>query len=174
MYDYLILLGPLAAMVFFSFHTSLNASKLIHHRTVLHKKSGVLYQTSTQPELEQLVTNGLSSDFSLVIPYSLLTRSNIDSLSATRKLTGLIVLLGNATNDNQLTSPDSSCPNCQFGLYTNDTDQFQWNIQAQNLIEESFDFPIFAIRPEDALSRSVYDSVIAVKEGKIRHGEQNS
>jgi nicastrin len=81
-------------------------------------------------------------------------------------MTGLIVLLGNATNDNQLTSPDSSCPNCQFGLYANDKDQYQWNTQAQNLIEESFGFPIFAIRPEDNFSRSVYDSVIAVKRNK--------
>lgn len=110
------------------------------------------------------MTDGLAGDISLIIPYSLLTRSNINSLSAIGKLTGLIVILGNVTNDNQLASPESSCPNCQFGLYANDKDQYQWNAQAQNLIEESFDFPIFAIRPEDTLSRSVYDSVIAVYE----------
>lgn len=59
-------------------------------------------------------------------------------------------------------SPDSTCPNCQFGLYANDTDQYLWNPQAQNLIEQNFDYPIFAIRPEDATSEKVYSYIIKV------------
>lgn len=78
-------------------------------------------------------------------------------------MTGLIVLLNNSTAIDRLSSPDSSCPNCQFGLYAKDTEQYVWNPQAQNLIEDSFEFPIFAILPEDDLSRSVYDTVTKVR-----------
>jgi nicastrin len=129
----------------------------------LKKTSGILYQTNTQLDLDNFVNNRISGDFALVIPYNLLTRTNIDSLSSTGQVTGLIVLLNNSTTIDQLSSPDSSCPNCQFGLYANDTNQYQWNPQAQNLIEESFEYPIFAIRPEDDTSQSVYNYVTTVK-----------
>ncbi|GAA5797439.1 hypothetical protein HPULCUR_002823 [Helicostylum pulchrum] len=125
----------------------------------LKKQTGVLYQTNTQLELNNFISDQVVRDFALVIPYSLLTRNNLETLSSTGKVTGLIVLLNNSTTIDRLSSPDSSCPNCQFGLYAKDTEQYVWNPQAQNLIEESFEFPIFAILPEDDLSRSVYDTV---------------
>lgn len=127
------------------------------------KKSGILYQTNTQKELDAFVKDGTSGDFALVIPYPLLTRTNIASLTSTGRVSGLIVILNNSSYIDQLSSPDSSCPNCQFGLYANDTTQYQWNPKAQSLIEENFDFPIFAIRPEDDTSVQVYNFLTSVK-----------
>jgi hypothetical protein len=97
------------------------------------------------------------------MPFNLLTRTNIASLATTGKVAGLIITLSNTTSTDQLTSPDSTCPNCQFGLYANDTTQYQWNPEAQSLIEESFDFPIFAIKPEDDTSQQVYNFILSVK-----------
>ncbi|EPB83012.1 hypothetical protein HMPREF1544_10242 [Mucor circinelloides 1006PhL] len=126
----------------------------------LQKKSGILYQINTQDDISDFVSRKPNGDYALVLPYYLLTRTNIDSVASTGKVTGLVILLSEASNQPQtLTSPDSTCPNCEFGLYANDTDKYEWNPQAQNLIEQTFDFPIFAIRPEDTTSQKVYNYV---------------
>ncbi|KAF1801387.1 Nicastrin-domain-containing protein [Mucor lusitanicus] len=124
----------------------------------LKKKTGILYQINTQDDISDFVANRPQSDYALVLPYHLLTSANLDTLASTGKVTGLVILL-TTTPAASLSSPDSSCPNCQFGLYANDTNAYQWNPQAQNLIEQTFDFPIFAIRPEDDTSQKVYDQV---------------
>lgn len=111
--------------------------------------------------MNDFVNKRLSSDYALVLPFYLLNKANLDLLATTSKITGLIVLLSNSTTGT-LTSPDSSCPNCEFGLYANDTDQYEWNPTAQSLIEENFDFPIFAIRPEDDTSKTVYGYITEV------------
>lgn len=122
-----------------------------------------MYQINTQDDISDFVSRKPNGDYALVLPYSLLTRANIDSVASTGKVTGLVILLSEASNQSQtLTSPDSTCPNCEFGLYANDTDKYEWNPQAQNLIEQTFDFPIFAIRPEDTTSQKVYNYVTSV------------
>ncbi|KAK4512992.1 uncharacterized protein ATC70_003703 [Mucor velutinosus] len=126
----------------------------------LKKKSGVLYQINTQDDIDDFTSRKPHGDYALVLPYYLLTKANIDSLASTGKATGLVILLTEAsTAAPSLTSPDSTCPNCEFGLYANDTDRYEWNTQAQNLIEQTFDFPIFAIKPEDTTSQKVYDFI---------------
>lgn len=135
----------------------------ILYSLALKKKSGILYQTNTQTDLDAFVQAGTPGDCALVIPYSLLTRTNIASLTSTGCVSGLIVILNNSSSIDQLSSPDASCPNCQFGLYASDTTQYQWNPKAQSLIEENFDFPVFAIRPEDDTSLQVYNFLTSVK-----------
>lgn len=130
--------------------------------TALKKQSGILYQTNTQLDLNNFIKDGAVDDFALVVPYNLLTRDNIELLATTGKVTGLIVLLNNPIEASSFSSPDSSCPNCEFGLYAKEAEQYVWNPQAQNLIEESFEFPIFAILPEDSLSQSVYNAIMKV------------
>ncbi|KAI9481077.1 MAG: glycosyltransferase family 20-domain-containing protein [Benjaminiella poitrasii] len=141
----------------------LNASGTIGCHSI-NKKGGILYQTTTQQDILDFIAKERSGDHVIVMPFSLLTRSNIDLLVATNKVNGLVIFLKDSNSDSQqqrssLTSPDSSCPNCQFGLYANDTEQYEWNPDSQNLIEQSFDFPIFAIRPGDNTSQQVYDYI---------------
>lgn len=133
----------------------------------LKKKSGILYQTNSQQDVNDFVNNKkLSGDYVIVLPFHLLTKSILDALATTDKITGLVVLLTSTPSDTIAYSPDSTCPNCEFGLYANDTDRYSWNPKAQNLIEQNFDFPIFAIRPEDEMSNTVYDYITKVKKKK--------
>lgn len=118
----------------------------------LKKKTGILYQTNSQQDVDYFVNNKPSGDYAIVLPFNLLTKANLDSL--TNKVTGLVVFLTGTSF-----SPDSTCPNCEFGLYANDTDRYEWNPSAQSLIQENYDFPIFAIRPEDTLSNAVYEYI---------------
>ncbi|RCI04076.1 hypothetical protein CU098_011379 [Rhizopus stolonifer] len=127
----------------------LNASGTIGCQA-LHKKSGILFETTTQQAIDDFVNQAPSGDdYAIVIPYPLLSKVNIESLSSTAQVSGLIaLLLPNQTSF----SPDSTCPQCSSGSY-------QWNPEAQDLIDQTFDFPIFAIRPEDDISQQAYEHI---------------
>ncbi|CEI91268.1 hypothetical protein RMCBS344292_05565 [Rhizopus microsporus] len=126
----------------------------------LKKKSGILYQAYTTQDLDNFVHNNiLSNDAAVILTLDLLTTSNIEQLIQTKRVAGIIVLIKNELNNTNIPSPDSTCPNCQFGLYANDSDPYQWNPQALNLIEQSFDIPIFAIKPTDDISNNVYNQI---------------
>ena len=59
-------------------------------------------------------------------------RDNINALQSTGRVNGLIVLLREAMDQNDfqnLRSPEGNCPNCQFGLYADDADSYNWNPQ---------------------------------------------
>lgn len=76
------------------------------------------------------------------------------------------MLLRAALTDEEIASapwsPDSTCPNCQYGLYADDPDQYVWNPQGQNLIEEAFDIPIFAVNPVSGVPLQVYNQIMTV------------
>ncbi|KAG0742219.1 hypothetical protein G6F57_010744 [Rhizopus arrhizus] len=120
------------------------------------KKTGILYQAESQQDLEDLTAHKISSDIAVLLPLELLTTDNIQQLSLYNRVIGIITLI---TNTTQVSSPDSTCPNCEFGLYANDSDTYQWNQGALNLIEQNFDIPIFAIKPTDTASRQVYNQI---------------
>ncbi|KAI8365653.1 Nicastrin-domain-containing protein [Choanephora cucurbitarum] len=122
----------------------------------LQKKTGVLFALDDQQAIDDFTNNKPSDDYAIVIPFHLLTQSNLDALAHTGKVAGLIVLIHSQTI---AFSPDSACPNCAYGLYANDTDPYQWNSQAGSLIQATFDFPIFAVRPENELSQQVYQNI---------------
>lgn len=126
----------------------------------LKKKSGILYQANTTQDLDNFIHNNiLTNDAAVILTLDLLTTSNIEQLIQTKRVAGIIVLIKNELNNTNIPSPDSTCPNCQFGLYANDSDPYQWNPQALNLIEQSFDIPIFAIKPTDDISNNAYNQI---------------
>lgn len=111
---------------------------------------------------------------------------NIHALDSTGRVVGLVALLRGAMDQDQLAnvkSPDSPCPNCQFGLYAQDEDAYVWNVdvsnqvlkeidgsiltmdihlQGQDLIGESFSIPIFGLNPTSQSSKQIYSYVMDV------------
>jgi hypothetical protein len=114
-----------------------------------------LYELETQQDVSQFIQSSRSGDYAIVLPYQLLNKANLQALGSTNRIAGLIVIVGNGTS----ASPDSPCPNCEFGLYD---DPYTWNPTAQSLIQANFDFPIFAIRPSDPTAEFVYNIINAV------------
>lgn len=56
----------------------------------------------------------------------------MDALGSSRQVSGLIVLLRAGMDNTSLAealSPDTTCPNCEFGLYAGDPNAYQWNPQ---------------------------------------------
>jgi hypothetical protein len=65
-------------------------------------------------------------------------------------MTGVLTLI-NGTDPNSASnssiiqrpinlSPDEKCPNCQFDLYRNDENRYQWNPNVSDLAKKSRDF----------------------------------
>ncbi|KAI9008996.1 glycosyltransferase family 20-domain-containing protein [Phycomyces nitens] len=125
---------------------------------------GILYQLESQDEIDKFVSTnrGAKQQYAAVMPYNLLTRANIDALDSARCISGLIVLLraSSMVSEQSLSSPDTNCPNCQFGLYANDPDQYIWNPSGQGLVEDDLPFPVFGLNPVDTMSKQVFNTVM--------------
>ncbi|KAF9959462.1 hypothetical protein BGZ65_000383, partial [Modicella reniformis] len=130
--------------------------------------SGVLYRTDTQADIQQFASDkNLGDKYTVVMPYWLLTSSNVNALQSTDKLAGIITVINGtdpeytiAARPVTLASPDTTCPNCEFGLYANSPDQHQWNPTGTGLLYEQFDFPIYALNTMDERNTVSYNSVI--------------
>ncbi|CAG8465640.1 6854_t:CDS:10 [Acaulospora morrowiae] len=130
----------------------------------LKPTTGVLYLTDTQDSLTQFIKNGPSGAFAVILPYQLMTNENLRALGSSGKLGGVIAVINGTSNliasrPNSF-SPDELCPNCQFGLYRNDSNQYNWNPNGIGLIQQSFEFPIFALYPIDDGSSNAYNMIM--------------
>jgi hypothetical protein len=109
-----------------------------------HGTSGILYAIDTQQQLDALA-NLPKQTYAFVLPLTLVNKDNISKLQATGLLSGIVVLMPNANSSNRdgFVSPDSACPNCEFGLYKDKP--YAWNPTSNGMIHADYDFPIFAI-----------------------------
>ncbi|KAM3580291.1 hypothetical protein VKS41_007527 [Umbelopsis sp. WA50703] len=141
--------------------------------------NGILYQINTSEDINAFVDKAASSwdRWVPVMPYGLLTKSNLQSLEDTKKLGGVIAVINSSMpgypSRPQSYSPDSTCPNCEYGLYANDSDQYVWNPNGNGMIYESFDYPIFALNPIDSLSTAAYNQVMTDVQYNSQQNYQN-
>ncbi|CAG8600544.1 20451_t:CDS:10, partial [Dentiscutata erythropus] len=129
----------------------------------LQPVTGILYPVNTPYDIKQFISQDLNGKFTVVMPYDLMTISNLRDLELSQKLSGVIAIIngtsGVAPRPAEF-SPDETCPNCQFGLYRDENDQHQWNPNGRGLIQQRFDFLIFALYPFEQNSTSDYNRVM--------------
>ncbi|KAI8391220.1 Nicastrin-domain-containing protein [Radiomyces spectabilis] len=159
-----ILAQDIASSLYPYIYTNLNnypCVRLLHANGTVgchapHTASGILYEIETQDDIDQFPPfQGDSRSYAVFLPYYLLTKTNIQKLEASQRITGIIAWLSSENNVSVI-SPDAMCPNCEYGLYANEPNQYMWNPQGDGLLQEHFNFPIFAIKPENALTKKVY------------------
>ncbi|KAG0365842.1 hypothetical protein BGZ54_006151 [Gamsiella multidivaricata] len=134
----------------------------------LSPASGVLYKTDTQNDIQQFASNqDLGSKYTIVMPYWLLTSSNVEILQSSQRLAAIIAVVNGtdsahapAARPTNINSTDSTCPNCEFGLYAGSANQYQWNPTGTGLLYQSFDFPIYALNTMDDRNTMSYNAVI--------------
>ncbi|CAO3587679.1 unnamed protein product [Absidia cylindrospora] len=139
--------------------------------------SGVLYQVNTQDDINTFVNQvSLNDAFAILLPFGLLTPNNIQTMETTGRVTGIIALLNSTSSQadtSPLTSPDTYCPNCQFGLYASDANMHVWNPKGTGLLEESFSIPIYGLNTGSTMSIEVYNILMsAVNFNKLRNYDQ--
>ncbi|KAL1917773.1 uncharacterized protein VTP21DRAFT_3607 [Calcarisporiella thermophila] len=128
---------------------------------------GILYPVQSEADIQSLIDNppaGSDLQYAVIMPYGLLTRQNLLNLESAGRLGGVIAVVNANTSIGSGPrpveySPDSLCPNCEFGLYANDSNRYNWNPIGSGLIYDSFNFPVYAIRIQDNSTASSYDTI---------------
>ncbi|GJJ79156.1 nicastrin [Entomortierella parvispora] len=130
--------------------------------------TGVLFRTDTQDDIQQFASQGgLVSKYTVVMPYWLLTNANVDLLKSSHKLAAIIAVVNGtdpvyspSARPTINISPDTTCPNCEFGLYSDNPNQYQWNPTGSGLLYSQFDFPIYALNTMDVRNTMSYNAVM--------------
>ncbi|KND02246.1 uncharacterized protein SPPG_02727 [Spizellomyces punctatus DAOM BR117] len=120
--------------------------------------TGILYQINNNNDLDAFIKDAPSRDYAIVMPYLVFTPSNVAKLRNSKKMAGIILVKdGFGYPDPATWSSDSTCPNCQFGLYSNQppSSWHQWNPDGNSLSFQDFDFPIFGISQDGSNLRSI-------------------
>ncbi|CAB4394959.1 unnamed protein product [Rhizophagus irregularis] len=136
----------------------------------LKPTSGLLILTETQDLLNDFIKSDRKGKYVVILPYELMTNDNLRSLESSGKMSGVLTLI-NGTDPSSsnsapiiqrpiFLSPDEKCPSCQFGLYRNDESRYIWNPNGLGIIQERYDFPIFALYPYDKPSIKSYNRII--------------
>ncbi|KAF0447712.1 Nicastrin-domain-containing protein [Gigaspora margarita] len=138
--------------------------------------TGILYPINTSDDIKQFIGQDLNGKFTIVMPYDLMKIQNLRDLESSHKLSGVIAIINGTSGiapRPTAFSPDETCPNCQYGLYRDETNQYQWNPNGLGLIQERFDFPIFALYPFDDRTTNTYNRVMKGVKKNMEHSFKN-
>ncbi|CAG8542609.1 17835_t:CDS:10, partial [Funneliformis caledonium] len=148
---------------------SLNSTSVIGCQS-LTSRNGILLLTKTQESLDDFINSNRQGKYIVILPYELMTNNNLRLLESSGRMSCVLALI-NGTDPNSPDSspiiprpidfsPDEKCPNCQFDLYRNDQSRYQWNPNGMEILQESYEFPIFALYPYDNSSTLTYEGII--------------
>uniref|UniRef100_A0A8C2ZJB0 Nicastrin n=1 Tax=Cyclopterus lumpus TaxID=8103 RepID=A0A8C2ZJB0_CYCLU len=134
----------------------LNATHQIGCQSHLSGNVGVLHVLESEENLDWVLHSGLTPPYLVILESSLFTRSIMMKLkNGSSRVAGVAVVTPNA-NPSQGTSPHTSCPNENTGVYTENYDPTMarcnvtvWNPLGTGLSYEEFDFPIFAMKEDN-------------------------
>ncbi|KAG0049062.1 hypothetical protein BGZ83_006069 [Gryganskiella cystojenkinii] len=130
--------------------------------------TGVLFRTDSQSDIQNFSGDkSLVSKYTIILPYWLLTNDNVNLLRSTHKLAAIIAVVNgtdpvysSSARPSGIVSPDTTCPNCDFGLYAGSTSQYQWNPNGSGLLFQNYDFPIYALNTMDQRNTMSYNAVM--------------
>ncbi|KAG0232971.1 hypothetical protein BGW42_007784 [Actinomortierella wolfii] len=133
-------------------------------------KSGVLYRTDKQSDIQDFIDrkNRIRTQYTIVMPYWLMTDDNLRRLHETNDVAGVLTVVNGtdpvysvASRPANAASPDSLCPNCEYGLYSKQSKYpNEWNPTGTGLLFQQYDFPIYALNTMDERNIISYRAVI--------------
>lgn len=134
----------------------LNATHQIGCQSHLSGNVGVLHVLESEEDLDWVLTSGLTPPYLVILESSLFTRSVMMKLkSGSGRVAGVAVVTPSA-NPSRGSSPHTSCPNENTGVYTDAYDPAMarcnvtlWNPLGSGLSYEAFDFPIFSMKDDN-------------------------
>ncbi|XP_064651115.1 nicastrin-like [Lineus longissimus] len=113
---------------------------------------GVVHYILYDRDLDWLIDRGTHQPYVALIHPENFKWSIVNKLAVSGKVNGLIILDGNHSLAKKPLSftPDSTCPNDDYGLYKNSTDyqnckKTTWNPDGTNMLFMRFDFPVFVM-----------------------------
>ncbi|KAI9003235.1 Nicastrin-domain-containing protein [Gaertneriomyces semiglobifer] len=119
--------------------------------------TGILYQISTPSDITTFLTSAPpDQNYAVIIPYSLFTRETVSTLQSSNKLAGILLAKDGFGYPRPTEwSIETTCPNCEYGLYANEKDKWhQWNPKGNGLAYENFGVPIYGVAADQNNARS--------------------
>jgi hypothetical protein len=124
--------------------------------------SGILYEISDDSEIDLFLSTTSGNFWGVVMPASLMLSSNLDKL--VNRASG-IVLVKDAVKP-QSYSLDAKIPNLDFGLYKDEQDPHIWNPNGEEMLEKSYEIPIFEVFTSDLSNPATNNLYQAVNKNK--------
>lgn len=124
----------------------INATRQIGCSASATSKSGVVHYVANYTQLQWLVDSGVHPPYIALMEPAMFTSNNVLMLKSSSKIQGIIVKYNTSGQlpDLDYFSPESSSPNCGFGVEKGSCDA--WNANGTGLSRMDFgDFPISAI-----------------------------
>ncbi|KAF9975540.1 hypothetical protein BGZ73_000800 [Actinomortierella ambigua] len=133
-------------------------------------KTGVLYRTDEQGHIQDFIDgkNRIRTQYTIVMPYWLMTDENLQKLEETDDVAGVLAVVNGtdpaytaSKRPPNAPSPDSRCPNCEFGLYGKQAVYpHEWNPTGTGLLFRQYNFPIYALNTMDERNYISYKAVV--------------
>nr|XP_033779025.1 nicastrin isoform X2 [Geotrypetes seraphini] len=131
----------------------MNATHQIGCQSSMNGDTGVIHVAEKEQDLKWVLEDGLTPPYMVVLDGELFTREVMEKLKMTSRVAGVAV---SKRQPSKGFSPDSTCPNDGFGVYSNTygpqyahCNSTVWNPQGNGLSFEDFKFPIFLLQDEN-------------------------
>ncbi|XP_071511274.1 nicastrin-like [Diadema antillarum] len=135
-----------------------NATHQIGCTSDFNGNTGVIHVIEEEADLEWLLENGTYTPYIAVMSPVQFNIANVKRLLASEKLSGIMVDHSNPSemiDQEEPFSPDKSCPNDNFGMYSNNSEyahcaKVTWNPHGNGMSFMDFGIPVFALtNPKD-------------------------
>ncbi|TPX55456.1 hypothetical protein PhCBS80983_g05290 [Powellomyces hirtus] len=126
--------------------------------------TGILYLVSDQSDVARFASTAPTAGYAVVMP------DNIETLQESGKLAAIILVKNGLNFDRpDQWSPDTTCPNCQYGLYGNQSEEtwHLWNPNGNSLFFDKYEFPIFGVSTDSTNPQRIDPLVSAVNANKL-------
>ncbi|XP_043290145.1 nicastrin [Venturia canescens] len=111
---------------------------------------GVIHLIEDANDIKWLEDNGVAGPYTVVLPFSLFTRSILKRLEATNNIHGVLLAKNSSLSIPMEYSPEDSCPN-RYGGVKGCDDKEPWNPVGSSLLMEDWPFPMFYLQNETLL-----------------------
>lgn len=106
---------------------------------------GVIHVIEEPSDLKWLEENGVAGPYTVVLPFSLFTRSTLLRLRATNNINGVLLAKNESQSLPMEYSPEDTCPNRYSGVKGCDEAE-PWNSLGSSLLMEDWPFPMFYLQ----------------------------
>ncbi|UYV65466.1 NCSTN [Cordylochernes scorpioides] len=113
---------------------------------------GTIHVVENEKDIDWMIKRGPSPPYIATLPIQFFTTKYMQILKSSNRVNGVLILNRNDTIPSRF-SPDSSCPNENFGLYTDPKNEYShckkgsWNVNnpALGMMYEDWNMPIFLV-----------------------------
>ncbi|XP_060067628.1 nicastrin-like [Ylistrum balloti] len=123
---------------------------------------GVVYYVESTDDIDYIVNTANQAPYAILMGPKLFTLTNVQNLWNSGKINGMMVIHLDTTPIPDAFSPDTTCPNDQYGLYHGNSNysncrQGEWNFNGNSMMFQDYAFPIFVMKDKSEVNYLIHD-----------------